>query len=61
MKNGYKIDFVSKTITVTKAFMKQAETYDTEAYKKLLILKKELPDMRIVAPKPTARAESGIT
>lgn len=35
MKNGYKIDFVSKTITVTKAFMKKAETYDSTAYKPL--------------------------
>lgn len=55
MKNGYKIDFASKTISVTKAFMKEAETYGTEAYKKLLTLKKDLPDMRIVAPKPTRK------
>lgn len=51
MKNGYKINFASKTITVTKAFIKQAETYDSEAYNTLMILKAELPDMRIVAPK----------
>lgn len=57
MKNGYKIDFASKTISVTKAFMKQAETYDTEAYKKLLTLKKELPDMRIVAPKTNRKGK----
>lgn len=57
MKNGYKIDFASKTITVTKAFMKQAETYDSEAYNTLMILKADLPDMRIVAPKPNRKGK----
>lgn len=55
MKNGYKIDFASKTITVTKAFMKEAETYDSDAYNTLMILKADLPDMRIIAPKPTRK------
>ena len=47
MKNGYKIDFASKTITVTKALMKKAETYDSNAYKTLMKLRAELPDMQI--------------
>lgn len=51
MKNGYKIDFASGTISVTKAFMKEAETYGTRAYKKLMEIKADLPEMRIVAPK----------
>ena len=51
MKNGYKINFASKTITVTKAFMEEAETYNSDAYNTLMILKVDLPDMRIVAPK----------
>lgn len=55
MKNGYKINFASKTITVTKAFMKQAETYNSTAYQTLMTLKLDLPDMRIVAPKPTRK------
>lgn len=57
MKKGYKIDFASKTISVTKAFMKQAETYDTEAYTLLKKIKAELPDMRIVAPKTNRKSK----
>lgn len=57
MKNGYKIDFVSGTISVTKAFMKEAETYGTKAYKKLMEIKADLPDMRIVAPKPNRKGK----
>ena len=57
MKNGYKIDFVSGTISVTKAFMKEAETYGTKAYKKLMEIKADLPDMRIVAPKTTRKGK----
>ena len=57
MKNGYKIDFVSKTITVTKAFMKKAETYNSTAYQTLMTLRAELPDMRIVAPKTNRKGK----
>ena len=57
MKNGYKIDFASGTISVTKAFMKEAETYGTRAYKKLMEIKADLPDMRIVAPKSSRKGK----
>lgn len=57
MKKGYKIDFASKTISVTKAFMKEAETYDSDAYNTLMILKADLPDMRIVAPKANRKGK----
>ncbi len=57
MKNGYKIDFASGTISVTKAFMKEAETYDSNAYKTLMTLRTELPDMRIIAPKPNRKGK----
>lgn len=51
MKNGYKIDFVSGTILVTKAFMKEAETYNSNAYKAIMTLKLDLPNMQIVVQK----------
>lgn len=57
MKNGYKIDFANGTISVTKAFMKEAETYGTRAYKKLMEIKADLPDMRIVAPKSSRKGK----
>lgn len=57
MKNGYKIDFANGTISVTKAFMKEAETYDSNAYKTLMTLRTELPDMRIMAPKPNRKGK----
>lgn len=57
MKNGYKIDFASGTISVTKAFMKEAETYGTRAYKKLMEIKADLPEMRIVAPKTNRKGK----
>ena len=49
MKNGYKINFLNGTIEVTKAFMKEAETYNSNAYNTLMTLKADLPNMRIVA------------
>ena len=49
MKNGYKINFLSGTIAVTKAFMKEAETYNSNAYHTLMTLKTDLPNMRIIA------------
>lgn len=48
MKNGYKIDFASGTIFVTKAFMKEAETYNSNAYNIIMTLKLDLPNMRVV-------------
>lgn len=57
MKNGYKIDFASGTISVTKAFMKEAETYNSDAYTTLMILKADLPEMRIVAPKTNRKGK----
>ena len=48
MKNGYKIDFVSGTITLTKAFAAQASIKGNDAYNTLIELKKDMPNMRFV-------------
>ena len=56
MKNGYKINFVSGTIILTKAFCTQASEKGSEAYNTLMGLKNELPHMRFItrnAPRKT--------
>lgn len=57
MKKGYKINFLSGTIEVTKAFMKEAEAYNSTAYNTLMILKADLPNMRIVAQGQSQKAK----
>lgn len=61
MKNGYKVDFASGTITLTKAFSAQARVKGREAYT-LIDLQKELPHMRFVMrTAPKARKASRLT
>lgn len=62
MKNGYKIDFVRGTITLTKAFSAQARVKGSQAYNTLVDLQKELPHMRFVMrTTPKARKASRLT
>ena len=46
--NGMKIDFITKTITITKAFRDAACEMDSEEYAALSAVQQAHPDMRIV-------------
>lgn len=46
MKN-YRINYIKRTITVTKTFLKRAETIDTQEYSTMMKLMRSLPDFRI--------------
>lgn len=46
--NGMKIDFVTKTITITKAFRDAANEYGSEEYIALSLVQQEHPNMQIV-------------
>lgn len=46
--NGMKIDFVSNTITITKAFREAANEFGSEEYVALSLVQQEHPNMKIV-------------
>ena len=45
---NYKIDFTTKTLTITKAFSDQAEKPNTKEYKLLTKFLNDFPDLKIV-------------
>ena len=45
---GIKIDFIAKTIIITKAFKEAASEIDSEEYSQLQRAQKENPDMKVV-------------
>ena len=47
-KNGYEINYIENTITVTKSFLKEAGTIGSPAYIELARVRKDLPDFQIV-------------
>lgn len=57
--NEIKVVFESKTILVTKAFMKDAQVYDSKAYRKLMKIQDKHPDFEVetvsARKKPTGR------
>ena len=58
--NGYKIDFTTGNITMTKAFAKRAGVYDTPEYNILTALQRDFPNIRpiIKAPPKRKRADN---
>lgn len=54
MKN-IKFDYITNTITVTKAFYKAAQNYGTEEQVTMTKLKREFPDMEIAVRSPKAK------
>lgn len=46
--NGYAIDYIENTITVTKKFLKEAGVIGSPAYKELAQVRKDLPHFQIV-------------
>ena len=55
MKKGYKIDFTMGTVTMTKAFSRQAEIYGSDAYSLIIKLRKDFPNMRFITRTPPKR------
>ena len=51
MSKNVKVDFMNNTITVTKAFLKRAETPFTAEFKELVALQKELPSYKLAIQK----------
>ncbi|MBR4235846.1 MAG: hypothetical protein IKR85_07275 [Clostridia bacterium] len=47
-KNGYEINYIENTITVTKSFLKEAGIIGSAAYNELARVRKDLPDFQIV-------------
>ena len=43
MRNGYKIDYISETIIVTKKFLNEAAVFGTPAYSTLVMIKTDYP------------------
>ena len=46
--NGYEINYIENTITVTKKFLKDAGVIGSPAYNELARVRKDLPDFQIV-------------
>ena len=46
--NGYEINYIENTITVTKKFLKEAGIIGSAAYTELARVRKDLPDFQIV-------------
>lgn len=46
--NGYEINYIENTITVTKKFLKDAGIIGSSAYNELARVRKDLPDFQIV-------------
>lgn len=48
MKNGYKMDFIKCTLTITKEFERRAMDTNSEEYATLTKLRADFPNLRIV-------------
>ena len=51
MSKNVKVDFTSKMITVTKSFLKRAETPFSDEFQLLVALQKELPNFKLAVEK----------
>lgn len=54
----YRIDFTTKTITITKAFVKEAQNPNSNEYSTLLKFKSDFPDFKILEQKSKSKKKS---
>ena len=54
----YHINFTTKTITITKAFAKEAQNINSSEYDMLLKFRNDFPDFRILEEKTKAKRKS---
>ena len=61
MKNGYKMNFVTNTLTITNGFNRRANDDNTDEYRIINKLRQDCPSLRIVFCTPKRKKTSRLT
>jgi hypothetical protein len=61
MRNGYSMNFVTNTMTITRGFNRRASNSNTNEYQLLMGLRRDFPNLRIVFYAPKRKRTARLT